>query len=287
MINWVKETIVYFLGLHLSHVLKTQAKSCATPLLKFVDKRTHRFQMNNILMVHVGRSGSTVLGDLLRQHSQIKWGGEIYAYILDMYRNKKFNRKRLAIWYLKNCMSGTYRKYYGFEVKFYHLNILGENLHDYIQSVKNMGVDKFVVLKRKNFLRVIVSYLVAQQTKLWHITSDEISELAAINICIEKVCIDKEEKPLLEFLEEYDLKFQELENILNHVKTIKLSYEEHLYNDPIIAYHLVCDFLGLTYEKPVVRHQKVTPFRLSEVISNFNELERYLDGTPYAWMLHD
>ena len=32
----------------------------------------------NIFMLHIGRVGSTVLADLLNQHSQIHWDGEFY-----------------------------------------------------------------------------------------------------------------------------------------------------------------------------------------------------------------
>jgi len=237
-------------------------------------------------MIHLGRSGSTVLGDLLRQHSQIKWGGEIYAYILNFYINGKFVKKNLAIWYLKNCVRGTLQKYYGFEFKFYHLRFLNEHLPEYLEKIKNLGVDKFILLERKNYLRVIVSYLLAQETHLWHSTEDVNSEPGTIILNPNLIRIDYEQKALIQFLNEFRDNFKELEELLSDQNILQLNYEEHILEDPMKGYQIACDYLKIKPERSLLRHKRISKYKLSDIISNYEEIERYLMNTPYYWMLN-
>lgn len=67
-----------------TEVSKTALKYMASPL-----------RSGNIVMFHIGRSGSTVLGDLLDQHSSVYWDGEIYQ---SFYRAWESVTNRIQIW---------------------------------------------------------------------------------------------------------------------------------------------------------------------------------------------
>ena len=72
----------------------------------------------NIVLFHIGRSGSTLLGDMLNQNPHIYWDGEVYNNILKKHQKLTINPFN----YLNSKMyySGK-NKFYGFEVKFFHI----------------------------------------------------------------------------------------------------------------------------------------------------------------------
>ncbi len=252
----------------------------------------NRFKRNNVMMIHFGRSGSTVLGDLLNQHSQIKWAGEIYADQLDRESGninliKPKYEESFVYKYLKRSMRGSRKKYFGFEVKFYHLKFLGEDFYAYLSKVKEIGVTKFVLLHRKNYLRIMVSSLIATETKIWHTKSHKKLPATQISINVENIMVDGECKSLLEFLKEYTYQFETLVNFMqNEYDTIQLEYEMDISDNPIYAYRKVCDYLSVDFQKPVIQFRKTNDYKLDEVIINFSEIESYLKGTPYQWMLY-
>lgn len=135
--------------------------------------------LRGVALFHIGRSGSTMLGDLLDQHSAIAWDGEIYEHAFQRVERKtgplflSSDTSLLelcmqpwsellppdALEYLQERIALTQKSVYGFEVKFFHLRFFGMSLVDYVEGLKNLGFDAFVILKRRNLLRAIVSSL--------------------------------------------------------------------------------------------------------------------------------
>ena len=81
--------------------------------------------MNNIMMIHHGRCGSSVVGNLLVQNPNIHWASELYSSMLAKWQeeNQQINfhlakepivENPIAI--LKNSISETTKPYYGFEI---------------------------------------------------------------------------------------------------------------------------------------------------------------------------
>ena len=78
--------------------------------------------MTNIMMLHNGRCGSTVVGDLLAQNPNIHWASELYEPIIAKWKEE--NQQEFAylakelivknpIELLKNSMHKTTKPYYG------------------------------------------------------------------------------------------------------------------------------------------------------------------------------
>lgn len=66
-----------------------------------------------------------------------------------------------------------------------------------------------------------------------------------------------------------------------------MTYEDDISKDPLVGYKRICQFLGAGLEKVSIRFGKTNPFKLSDIIINFEEVERILRGSPFEWMLYE
>ena len=243
------------------------------------------------VMFHIGRSGSTVLADLLGQHPQLHWDNEVYLPIFLAWERGEGSigdgNQIDPIQYLADRIDQADATRYGFEVKFFHLKLLGSSLANYLTCLPLLNVTRVIVLKRKNYLRKIVSSLVAHHTGVFHRLAQEQPSLTRIVLDVERVRIDFEEKPLLAFLHDYDRCFQKLMRLVVDYPHLNLTYEEDIAPDPRLGYRRVCEFLGIAPRQPKIRYRRTTPYKLSEVLSNFAEVEQVLADTPFAWMVYE
>jgi hypothetical protein len=232
-------------------------------------------------MFHIGRSGSTVLADLLAQHPRVVSDGEIY------HSKDKWTPQYKPVQYLRERVHAAGDRIYIFEIKFFHAKIIGMDFADFVHILFRDGFRRFVVLKRRNFLRKIISAHVAHQSNDWHLPNDKRAKLIRTMLDPNKVCIDLTAKPLLAFLEDYQRNFEKLDVLLQAQPVLRLTYEEDIHDDPRIAYGRVCDFLGIERHPVTVRYSKTTPFPLKDILANYAEVDAALAGTPFYWMLEE
>lgn len=245
---------------------------------------------NNVVMIHLGRSGSTVLGDLLNQHSKVKWGGEIYAKHIKRNSNNFFEMlefKHNMYDTLKKERRGVFKKIYGYEIKFYHLHFLGESLQKYLEKIRAMGVNKIIILERSNHLKLIVSSLVALENGVWHSKHEKPDSLTKIKMDVNDLWTDGESKTLIEFLNSYQESFKNTRAILKGTNTLNLNYEKDILNNPTEAYNEACKYLEVPPENPKTNYWRTTPHSLEDIIINFQEVKEYLKDTAFEWMLYD
>lgn len=122
-----------------------------------------------IAMLHEGRCGSTVLGDLLNQHPLIDWEGEIFQHR----RSEICRRLQLEypMAYIKWRRLRSEKSFYGFETKTIdHLNLMGLSLPEYTRRLKDIGVSSFIYLDRRNNLRRTVSKIVGRK-RVFHLSA--------------------------------------------------------------------------------------------------------------------
>lgn len=250
----------------------------------------NKCRKGNIAMFHLGRCGSSVLGYLLDQHPQIDWGSEVFHYIYnDDIPEKRMTSKPLDILRIK--MSWSHKDYYGFETKFTeheHLRkeLVNMDVINYLSTLSDLGFKKFILLKRKNYLKQIISLIAAKQTLEFH-TKTEKEKAVAIKIDPQKVWFGNKSFNLIELFENFDNAYEELESLLKQKDALFLNYENDILEDPLVAYKKVCDYLGIKDNNPTVIHKRTNPFELRDLIENYDEIYNILQPTKYSWMLND
>jgi hypothetical protein len=252
------------------------------------------FSPGKIAMVHLGRSGSTVLANLLREHPRICWRAELYNPIFLNWEEMNNGMETVgempvdAVEYLRNDMKKALHRYYGFEIKPFHFRLINYEPEDYFKILDSLGFSHFVLLERKNRLRKIVSSLIAHENKMrYHVGSDVNLKVRKVRVDVDSIAIDFDRKPLLDFLEDYDNQVKRVEELLAGRNSLRIIYEEHIQSNPKIAYNMMCDFLHLKPGDPEVNLSRTNPFPVSQMIENYEEVGNVLSGTPYEWMLID
>jgi hypothetical protein len=246
----------------------------------------------NILMIHIGRCGSTVVGELLDHHPRMHWVFELYSGVfLEWQRlnNGVETQGELpedALKILRDSMQGALHRMYGVEMKPFHFQLIGFAMGEFITHLDSLGFTHYIILDRRNRLRKVISSVVAHQPDgSYHITTPRKPSLRPVHLNVDKIEIDFDSKPLLEFLRDYDLQFNSVRELLGDRPTLELTYEDDIENDPLKAYHRICEFVGLEPVKAPVKLSRTNPFPISQLIENFEELSNLLSGTPYEWML--
>ena len=282
----------------------------------------------NIMMVHPGRCGSSVTADLLGQNPNIHWDGEIYLHILQKWIKENTGKKHNKIIEnpiesLKNSIDKVTKPYYGCEISPFNFNIMSESMEQFFNKSYHLNFTYFILLRRKNLLRLIVSSNTARQSAEWH--SRHISpsrwffnkiqlsswrnifSLPYYRFLINEIIFNKKKSPkfneiktpkpkkiifdipnyqLEKKINQLELEMQEMENILSGNKILHLNYEDDIEQDPKKAYLRICEFIGVKPTKVCVRYKKTNPFPLADIIENFDEIKAILHNTPYEWMLN-
>lgn len=235
------------------------------------------FRPLNICMWHIGRCGSTVVGNLLDQDSRIVWGSEI----LETYSKKiEATNIRHAAWKgarrrirYKQLTAGS--KIFGFEMKVWHLKRIGVEPKTVVNFLKHQNFDKHIILERKNYLRAEVSGTVGLAISKMHLKIGEPPISVKIHLNMKDVC---------EHMRLFGHFIDEMKRLLPE-SCLKITYEDDILPDPLIAYRKIVNYIGLRPKKVMVKYQRTNPKRLEEIVLNLEEVKKSLKGTEYEWML--
>jgi len=240
----------------------------------------------NVAMLHTGRCGSTVLGRMLNSHSKIIWAGEIFEKFMKLDQVETTNE------FMSNTINtsrdGAKSEIYGFETKYLpqqHLSYkcLNMSIDDYITSLHNMGFSHYIVLHRKNYLRRAISAQVGRESGQWH-TNDKTASPRKVYIDINSYKTGVRHDSLIDLFTCMDESYNYLKQSLPG-RSLFLTYEDDIQDDPHKAYEKVCEFLDVKNESPEITLYRTNPFSYIEMVSNFEEIESILKNTKYSWML--
>ena len=239
-------------------------------------------------MFHHGRCGSSVLGDLLDQHSALRWDGEVFNFRRSFWTDQATATDRAdPLGVLERRLRKSRKPTYGFECKFYHAQLIGFSLEALVPALERLGFTRFVVLDRRNTLRKVVSSLVASRRGSARVPAGTEVPLIRVHLPVEAVPIDSTRKPLVELLRDYQGGVLRIEELLANRPLLRLRYEDDLADDPLAGYRAVCSFLGLPAEKPQVRLGRTTPYPWRQVVENADAVVAALAGTEFAWMAEE
>jgi hypothetical protein len=246
--------------------------------------RARGARVANVAMFHTARCGSTVLGDLLDQHPHVRWGREVFERMDQRYPAGLGARE-----ILQRSMYAEPTRYYGFETKYLDGQDLrpgwvGLSLEDYLALLGELGFERFVLLRRRNYLRQVVSIAVARASRSWHVRTER-REAVRVRLDVDAFRVGAAHRPLLELFRHLDERHETLAGMLAPERRLLLSYEDDIQEDPRRAYERVRGFVGAGEAPVTVQLKRANPFALDSVVENADEVRRTLEGTPYAWML--
>ena len=252
------------------------------------------FRPGNIAMFHIGRCGSTVLSSLLTQHRNIFWASEFYSSVFKEWEQSNDGLEVVgempadAIDLLKRNMRKALHRYYGFEMKPFHHQLIKYTPESFLENLDKLGFTYYIHLDRKNRLRKIVSSLIAHGDKMsYHQEGKAKAKLKQVHINVDKVDIDFDSKSLLSYLADYDRQVVSVGQMLETKNCLNLTYEDDIQEDPRVGSRKICNFIGVKPKEVTVSLSRTNPFPVRNMIENIGEVEDALRGTEYEWMLND
>jgi len=177
---------------------------------------------------------------------------------------------------------------FGFEAMPHHLEPFGLGMPEYLHRLQSLDFHHLIILERKNALRLVVSYIKARQKQEWHSFHSPASRDEKSSIFLQVDNVFGFGRSLVENLD-YFTKFHEnINSNLKDYQMLRLTYEDDIASSPLIGYEKCCKFLNLyPYNDVSVRLKKLNPFPVSDMIENYEEIEKTLVGSCYEWMLYD
>ncbi|BAP55707.1 hypothetical protein THII_1410 [Thioploca ingrica] len=228
---------------------------------------------NKFVIFGQGRTGSNLVRTLLQSHPQIICQGEVFMrYYLKVFMPKFFLQGQLAK-YPSN-------KVYGFQLQPFHLSFHQVDGKAFLSHLHNQGW-KIIYLKRRNWLHQKISALIAIRKNKWHYRASEAKTDKSPKIHLNGNEIIKE-------LEKKGLDYTKDKEMLDSLPYLEIIYEDDLLTaaqhqptaDKIFAYlNLSSAFVKTSLQK--------TPYKISEVIENYEEIANLLGKTQYAQFLEE
>jgi hypothetical protein len=241
-----------------------------------------------VVMLHIGRCGSTVLADMLGQHSEIFWDGKIYRAAQGMY-GKELRGFDYRSWTMRQfAISGA--RYYGFEFKVLedqYPAMIRASLRQFLGDCRSMGVTHYIILRRRNTLNQVVSHYASRARGSWHLKQG--GQATARRFALDLGCIGtggSRGKDLVSYLDDVEAVYQELDSLLGAERVLRIEYEPDIESaGPRVAYGKICEFLGVRADGVEIRNERSNPYGLSETVENLSAVAETLRGTRHAWML--
>ncbi len=216
-----------------------------------------------------GRSGSTLLVDLLNSNPNVQCDSEIL-------------KRRVAFpnALVRHFEQKSKKSIYGWKLLSYQLLNVQTGIKDksaFIYQLVKEENYKILYLKRNDKVKQALSIIYAFYRGTWH--SDESGHQNAV----QPFALDP--KVFYHFLKEVDILDKFEEELMATVPHLFISYEEDLSDPAFYGPTIKCisDFLGIDIpaKPPSTDLKKVTPTKLTSMITNKQQVIDYLAGTPY------
>ncbi len=261
-------------------------KAAKRTLVRVLSPWSRMVRPGAVAMIHAGRCGSTVVGDMLNRRPDVYWDAEIFTReVEDVGGMRRTREPGSAI--LARRMDYGLNRWYGFELKAHPLQSLakcGFSMDSFLDHAEAAGVTHYVQLERLNALRRLVSVVRARGSGVFH-TQRSGGGVQGIHLDVQAVPLGHIEVPLLEYMEQMQWANQRWRALLGPRNALQLTYEEHIEHDPGVAYRAIADHLGLPEHKATPRLTRTSGHPLAVLVENLDEVEATLQGTPYHWMV--
>lgn len=234
------------------------------PFLKYPEKK--------FLIYTRGRTGSTVLTDLINCHPDIFCDYEIFNI-----ENTK-TRVKHPIKFIDSCSKRATMKgksAYGFKVKIEQFRD-DQNILDIEPLFKKLYDDgwKFIYLKRSNSLQHKISGIISKNTKVFHVKKSEKFQHGKLEIDCQLLLDILKWGDELEKMEEENLK---------SIPHLRITYEEDLLDNSTHQQTAdkVFSFLNIKLFPVKTIFKKIIPQNLKDIILNYDEMCEFLKDTKF------
>lgn len=249
--------------------------------------RAHR-RPGVVLMLHVGRCGSTVLANLLAQDPGIYWDAKLHRKARDLYGDALRQMDHRSWLRQQFAISGD--RYYGFEFKILqdqYPQMAGLTLEAFLEQCKAIGVTHYILLVRRNTLRHVISHYASKNRGNWHFTGDQKARSQQFRLDLEDITTGTAPgRPLLEYMRQVDAAHAQVRHLLQDDRLLEIDYETDIDEKGAqFAYEKICRFLDKAPVEVTIRNRKANPFPISGTLENYDALVARLAGTEFEWML--
>jgi hypothetical protein len=238
-------------------------------------------------VANVSRCGSSVLGQLLHQHPSIRFDGESYRHGLpsgmslsDAARDGVHLELEAT---LQRRMAMSLAPWFGFDYQPLYLELGATDVISHAASLKELGFTHFVILRRSNLVRRLVSATRAADSGVYGVRSAGVSPRSG------PVTLPTHgpsgEPVLVQRLDSVERFYSQVEAVHANDRVLHVDYERHIENDPRVAFRMVVEFLGLPQVEREVTLRRLNTRPTEEILLNYGEVSMALRGTKYEWML--
>jgi LPS sulfotransferase NodH len=270
------------------HLLKNNFKS--VKILRKIYNRTtnlyqeskniswQRSQIKYFILLTYGRSGSTCLLDLFDSHPQIATNPYTF-----------FNYTNLPTDFSQQKYTYSRKNILGFKFKAQPENFIEDdhNINKARQELKQL-VDQevsIIYLQRKNILKRALSKLVVRNELKKRNYNLNFTKEERKHLEMNSLKIDLQE--LRKIIKECEEQEQFNQQVIDQIPCLKLIYEEDLLGESNHQNTLdkICDFLNLEYSLAKTKYAKISPDKMRNYISNYDELKQEFQHTCYQQYL--
>lgn len=227
---------------------------------------------NKFVIFTSGRSGSTLLVDLINSNPNIHCDDELL-------------KRRVArpLSFIKLYEQQATQSTYGFKLLSYQLRSVQTGIKDkkafFDQLLQTEGY-KLIYLERKNKVKQVLSIIYGFYRGQWHNKSGKQQQAKQFELTPDV---------FYKFLDELSILHAFEKEMVAQQPHLYLCYEDHLQNKSLhqSTMQLFADYVGMDTFVPSTQLKKVTPNRLSDMISNKTALIERLYNTPYESYIPD
>lgn len=244
------------------------------------------------VILHPGRTGSTVLNLLLNQQPGVYFEGEYFSARYNYHAESSFKSMKPHRTPVKAMASRRRWRagggHFGVEVKVTDLPAhRRRTLPEIRRFLEDAGGEHLVVLRRRNLVRWLISHrkmLVSGDT---HLQTTAAPNLRKADFTLDLDEPDPVQRPgmtieaVLEHVEAMDRVLE----ILGRDANLELTYEDHVRDDPMVGLKAICGMLGFEPQSSSIPLRRTNPGPIESLITNPDQLERRLRGTRWAWMI--
>ena len=244
---------------------------------------------SNVLL-HAGRSGSTVLNRLLNQHPKIHFEGEVLGSRYNYHFHQAPATMPIRTYDVGSSIRRrwwrSHRNHYRVEVKMLDLPVHGRRTLEAAASLLKSCGSRLIVIRRRNVLRRFISAIRPELTgSAWHQSVSEVSDSPKVQIDLDRPWASRyPDKDIEGILQQEDDALTSL-GALAREAALDLWFEDHIRDDPTVGYTAICETIGVEPVSVTNIIQRTNPGPISSIVENAEELRERLEGSRWAWMI--